>query len=160
MSRMASGVLHQSQFIPTLRDIYGPSIIWSNCNKVSMVMCCKKTYTGATSVIHASTVTIYSQMTTHDDIDAGSKPVILCHVTLSPMPVSCPPIPHLASPSLPASAALSCRGVARNFEWGGRVPKAREALFNLEMVYFGVHLRYSDALILKFCMTQCKLKIV
>ena len=32
-------------------------------------------------------------------------------------------------------------------------------LFNLEMVYFGAHLRYSDELILKLCVTQCKLKM-
>jgi len=46
--------------------------------------------------------------------------------------------------------------------WGGGCDPSPEKfrLFNLEMVYFGAHLRYSDALILKFCMTQCKLKIV
>ena len=42
--------------------------------------------------------------------------------------------------------------------WGGGCDPSPEKfrLFNLEMVYFGAHLRYSDALILKFCMTQCK----
>ena len=28
------------------------------------------------------------------------------------------------------------------------------------MVYFGAHLRYSDALILKFCMTQCEVPMI
>ena len=37
---------------------------------------------------------------------------------------------------------------------GGCAPSPEKKwLFNLEMVYFGAHLRYSDALILKFCMT-------
>ena len=39
-------------------------------------------------------------------------------------------------------------------------PQKKFDYLTLKWCIFSAHLRYSDALILKFCMTQCKLKIV